>query len=123
MWGKVTRTVLLGGLLIGAPAPAQAAEVDPTRVLVRFDADVDRGEARDVAEQHDVSLGKRLAGTRFTVVRTDGRSPRTVERVLEREGEVANVEPNYIRKAFAVPNDPLIAKGRQPWLETTRLYE
>ena len=102
-------------------AVARAAEIDARTVLVAFDRGTDAREARAVAARNGVAVQDRIEGTRFRVVSTSGVPAALVERRLERDADVAIAEPNHIRRASAVPNDPLLAKGRQGWVETVRL--
>ena len=108
-----------------SPAPAGAAnpgrgrpEHDPDTLLVRFRPG---GEAK--AERLGAEVEGSVDGTGYTVVSTEGRSVEEMQERLEESGAAVEVEPNHIRRAFAVPNDPGYSAWQSSYLQAVGLPE
>jgi subtilisin family serine protease len=94
-------------ILTSAPAAAAPAAV-PREVLVRFRAGTSASERGRVAREAGVTLLSGAAPPGVRVARTAaGDSPAEAAAHLRDEPEVAWAEPNRIRHAAGVPNDPL----------------
>jgi subtilisin family serine protease len=102
------------------PAPGPAAALDPS-LLVRFRAEVPERSFGEVVSEHGAKLEEAVDGTGFYVVSTGERGTADVERDLAADPRVMSVEPNHVRSAFAVPNDPYYASAQASYLEPIRL--
>jgi len=95
---------------------APDVEADSGTLLVQFHPG---GEA--AAERLGVEILDRIEGTDFTLVSTEGRSPEKVGRQLEDSGAAEQVEPNLIRRAAALPNDPGYSAWQATYLQAVGL--
>ena len=84
-------------------------------MLVRF-------RDRAAARAHRLRVLGTVRGTGYDVVRIRGPDPRAIVRQLRRDPQVADAQLNYVRHAFASPNDTLYRKTiRQTYLRPLRL--
>jgi subtilisin family serine protease len=124
----VAVAVALAVSLAAATLPAGAAEAtagpvassagDATEagtLLVRFRAGASRSAT--ALEVSGARVRREIPGTGFVEVSTAGRPAGVVARELAASGAVAEVEPNRIRRATALPNDPGYAAWQAPYLE------
>jgi subtilisin family serine protease len=104
------------------PGPKQRPlpQLDRDSVLVRFHEGAGRAALDRAVKSRGGERRGRIRGTRFEVVATHGRSPRVLIRELQNDPIVERVEPNYIRKASASPNDPRFEKDAQAYLRAAR---
>ncbi|MEN3342249.1 MAG: hypothetical protein V7644_1653 [Actinomycetota bacterium] len=93
--------------------PHARARYDGRTLLVK----VRDGERLDALGLH---LLRMVPHTGYALVRTSGRAGDALRR-LRRDPRVEAVEPNYVVTAFETPNDPLLAKGKQPYLARLHL--
>ena len=94
-----------------APAPTAEAAVAPREVLVRFHAGTSASARARAARDAGVTLLVEAAPAGVRVARTAaGDTPAQAAADLRDEPEVAWAEPNRIRHAAGVPNDPLFAQ-------------
>ena len=92
--------------------PASGPEEDPDSVLVTFERDASEDEIAAALSSAGVE-GERIGGSNIVVVDTAASDNATVTEALEAADAVATVEPNLIRRATKVPNDPQTATQRQ----------
>ncbi|HEX8104396.1 MAG TPA: S8 family serine peptidase, partial [Solirubrobacteraceae bacterium] len=112
--------------LAAAPSAARAAQERAVSTLrpepgVLLVAPAPGADPDALASRAGGRAAGRIAGTRFTRVTVDPARAATVLHRLRRDPRVASVQRNHRRTALAAPNDPLFAKGRQPYLSTLRL--
>ncbi|HVE45204.1 MAG TPA: S8 family serine peptidase [Acidimicrobiales bacterium] len=107
---------------VGASAPAvrqlppqtgggkvrQRPEMDQGSLLVRFSPR--SGTAAAALADHGLERRRAVGRAGFVEVGTGGRSPDAVRKELARDPRVETVEPNYVRRAMADPNDALFAQ-------------
>jgi hypothetical protein len=104
-----------------ADRPAVPARFDDGTLLVRFRPGAAAAARAGVLDRLELRSRGRVRGTRFELVATPDDDVRRTARSLRAAPAVADVELNYERRATAVPNDPLYAKGAQGYLDTLRL--
>jgi serine protease len=115
---------LVRPLRLPAPSPRRGAsrpKFDAHSLLVRFKATVGPARRSTSLRDQGAALERQVGHTGFAVVDTGGRSPKAVAKALRRDPSVADVELNYVRHAFAVPNDPLYPDYQQAYLDSLRL--
>ena len=101
------------GTFAGGTAPVAAAETSehpaaaPGELIVRFEEAANAGDRIAARNGADVSF-ERALGLRGTqlVSAEPGQSVSAAQAELERSADVVYAEPNFIREAQAVPNDP-----------------
>ncbi len=74
-----------------------------------------------VVSAHGAKLEGAVSRTGFSVVSTGGQRATDFERALAGDPRVAFVEPNYVRQASVVPNDPYYASAQASYLDPIRL--
>ena len=95
------------GLLLLAPAGAQAADYVPGRVVVQYEAGANTAERADARDDAGVRRLDSLGLARTEVVKiTDGDSVPATVAELRREPGVAIATPDAIGHDVAIPNDP-----------------
>jgi subtilisin family serine protease len=115
-------------LAVSQPAPTAAAGVSagdfadgPTAgLLVRFRESASAGDILRAIAAVGGHLEESAGSTGFVVVSTGSRAPAAVAAVLAASPFVADVEPNRIRHAAAVPNDPRYS-AQQAYLQAVHL--
>jgi subtilisin family serine protease len=104
--------VLTLGTLSGGAAPVAAAvpsehPAAPGELIVRFEEAADAGDRIAARVGADVDFERALGLRGVQLVRAEpGQSVSAAEAELERSADVVYAEPNFIREAQAVPNDP-----------------
>lgn len=83
-------------------------EMDQGSLLVRFSSR--SGTAAAALADHSLDRRRAVGPTGFVEVGTSGRPPDAVRKELARDPCVETMEPNYIRRATADPNDALFAQ-------------
>lgn len=102
-------------LAVGLALPSRATEHDPsqTELLVQFTRGLNQSDVATLAPVLDGTDGiMRLKGLTHTF-QVRAWSPRIRDRVaraLDRHATVATVQPNYLYRSQATPNDPQYAK-------------
>ncbi len=110
------------GANVTLPAPALVSDpADGSSLLVRFRAPLSTAGARDVAAGHGARLEETVHGTGFAVVATAPGAATAVLRGLAADPRVASAEPNYLRRAAAVPSDPHYVANQAAYLEALHL--
>ena len=95
------------GLLLLAPAAAQAADFIPGRVIVQYEAEANAAARADARDDAGVRRLAPLGLARTEVVKvTDGESVPATVAELCREPGVALATPDAIGHDVAIPNDP-----------------
>src|SRR6476661_8253223 len=101
--------------LLGAPAVANAADVVPGKVIVRYKRDATRAQRAHVQARTGTRFGAALPGGSRTLRIADGESVAKTVRELSRHDKVAYALPDYkVHAAGFDPNDPGRGKGWQP---------
>ena len=94
---------------VAAAAPSEPAAA-PGELIVRFEPGADAGDRAVARVESDVDFERALGLRGVQLVRTEpGQSVPAAEAELERSPDVVYAEPNFIRQAQAVPNDPLFS--------------
>jgi serine protease len=105
---------LAAALVLGAPALANAADVVPGKVIVRYKADATRSERAAVQRLTGTRFGTQLPGGSRTLTIHDGESVSKTVAELNRHDKVAYAVPDYqVHAAEFVPNDPGRGAGWQ----------
>jgi thermitase len=103
---RMLRAALLTGVLaLVFAASASAAEYVPGRLIVKYNSGV--ASSKRASLEKSVGSGKLLTGVRggARVIAVSGSVTKAAAE-LNRSGSVAYAEPDYILRAFAIPNDP-----------------
>src|SRR5436305_5899166 len=101
--------------LLGAPAVANAADVVPGKVIVRYKRDATRAERARVQSLTGTRFGTVLPGGSRTLRIADGQSVAKTVKQLKAHEKVAYAVPDYKVHASAFdPNDPGRGSGWQP---------
>jgi hypothetical protein len=109
-----------GAVTMPAPA-ATAGPADGSSLLVRFHSPVSAAGARDLAAAHGARLEQMVDGTGFAVLATAPGAAAGVLQELAAEPRVAAAEPNWLRRAAAVPSDPHYPANQAGYLEALHL--
>ena len=112
-----------------SPAGPQAAagrnrprpRAEPGTLLVRFEGDATPAERDTALRRADAAHPRSLRGSLFSLVSVAPGDRHYALRSLRRDPGVASAQPNYIRRAAAMPDDHMVVKGRQGWITTIRL--
>jgi serine protease len=106
---------LVAASLLGAPAVANAADVVPGKVIVRYKRDATRAERARVQSLTGTRFGTVLPGGSRTLRIADGQSVAKTVKQLNAHEKVAYAVPDYKVHASAFdPNDPGRGSGWQP---------
>src|SRR5919206_131864 len=106
---------LAAASLLGAPAVANAADVVPGKVIVRYKRDATRSERARVQSLTGTRFGTVLPGGSRALRIADGQSVKATVRELNAHEKVAYAVPDYkVHAAGFEPNDPGRGKGWQP---------
>jgi subtilisin family serine protease len=124
MMGKQIRglvVVAVAATTFAALAPAvQGTTVGPGEtLLVRFRPSTSLSEAEASLRAGGVTKRRDIPGTGFTEITTGGRPADQVRRQLIASG--AEVEPNLVRRAAVVPNDPGYSSRQVSYMEAINL--
>lgn len=108
----VTLTSLTAGAAPVTPAVAsESAAAAPGELIVRFVAAADASDRVAARAEANVDFERALPLQGVQLVRAEpGQSVPEAEAELERSADVVYAEPNFIREAQAVPNDPSFSK-------------
>src|SRR5256885_14438512 len=105
---------LVAASLLGAPAVADAADVVPGKVIVRYKGDASRSERARVQSLTGTRFGTVLPGGSRTLRIADHQSVATTLKELRAHEKVAYAVPDYkVHAAAFEPNDPGRGKGWQ----------
>ena len=99
---------------------APAASADEIVVRMQPGASVDR--LRGELSTRGLTLRGRIPHTNVVSVATNGRDPAAAIRSLGDAATVVDATPNYVRRAFEVPDDPYVGSAT-PYLDTIRLTQ
>ena len=99
-----------------APRP----QVDEGTVLVKYRKGASQSDRAAALKRHRAEDAGPVGTTGYRVARIHGR-PQDAVSELESDPLVEDAEPNYIRTASAVPNDPAYAYGDQDYLKQMRM--
>jgi serine protease len=125
----VITLVCLAWLTHAAAAGTAGAEVvrhthqparSPHQIIVRTRPGTAAAQLRADLAARGLSLAGHIPHTRLFAVRTGGRSPAAAIRSLAGESRVTAAMPDYVRRAFDVPNDPYF-ESAEGYLTTVRL--
>jgi serine protease len=106
---------LAAALISGAPTVANAAEVVPGKVIVRYKGDATRAERAHVQARTGTRFGSVLPSGSRTLRIADGDSVAKTVRDLNRDGKVAYAVPDYrVHAAAFAPNDTGRGNGWRP---------
>src|SRR3954469_3909549 len=106
---------LAAAFTLGAPAVANAADVVPGKVIVRYKRDATRAERAHVQARTGTRFGTVLPGGSRTLRIADGQSVATTVKELNGRQDVAYAVPDYkVHAAAFHPNDPGRGQGWQP---------
>src|SRR5436305_10334137 len=98
---------VVAAAVLAIPACANAADVVPGKVIVRYKSDATRSERAAVQRRTGTRFGMRLPGGSRTLVIHDGDSVAKTIADLKRHEKVAYAVPDYkVHAAEFVPNDP-----------------
>jgi subtilisin family serine protease len=86
---------------------ADRPQVDPSSVLVRFGSGLNQAARRRLVAAAGGTLGADVHELGWTRVATGRGNAARVQKALRGRAGVAEVQPNYVRRIAAVPNDPL----------------
>jgi serine protease len=102
-------------LVLGAPAVANAADVVPGKVIVRYKGDATRAERAHVQARTGTRFGTVLPGGSRTLRIADGESVAKTVSDLNRHNKVAYAVPDYkVHAAAFAPNDTGRGNGWKP---------
>src|SRR6476620_11273645 len=105
---------LAAAITLGAPAVANAADVVPGKVIVRYKRDATRAERAHVQARTGTRFGTVLPGGSRTLRIADGQSVATTVSELNTHPDVAYAVPDYrVHAAAFDPNDPGRGQGWQ----------
>lgn len=121
-WGRIGRALCaigitaatLAALAIANASSAAAAEQHeavPGELIVSFKDGTSARKSRGIVDRRDAEVEKRLPGGDAVVAVEAGDDAEQVAESLERDSRVEYAEPNYIVRATAATNDPLLANG------------
>jgi serine protease len=97
---------------LGAPGVANAADVVPGKVIVRYKRDATRAERASVQARTGTRFGTTLPGGSRTLRIADGQSVGTTVKELNAHQKVAYAVPDYrVHAAAFQPNDPGRGQG------------
>src|SRR3954464_2209379 len=97
---------LAAASILGAPAVANAAEVVPGKVIIRYKGDATRAERAHVQARTGTRFGTVLPGGSRTLRIADGESVANTVKELNRHDKVAYAVPDYkVHAAAFSPND------------------
>ncbi len=100
-----------GATPVAASVPSEYAAAAPGELIVRFEEAADAGDRIAARIEADVSFERALGLRGIQLVKAEpGQSVSAAEAELERSAEVVYAEPNFIREAQAVPNDPFFPR-------------
>jgi serine protease len=100
-------TALAAAAVLGAPATADAADVVPGKVIVRYQSDASLADRALVQRRTGTRFGVRLSGRSRTLAIADGETVSDTLRELRAHDDVAYAVPDYrVHKAEFIPNDP-----------------
>lgn len=102
-----------GGRHLREQDPEARPDSDAGTVLVKMK----RGHG---ASELGRTVVRTIPHTGYALVRARDSAGRDLGR-LQRDDRVDHAEPNYVATAFQVPNDPLLAKHKQPYLARLHL--
>ncbi|HEY3241291.1 MAG TPA: S8 family serine peptidase, partial [Acidimicrobiia bacterium] len=105
----------------GSPPAAAGDPADGSSLLVRFRSPVTIAGARDVAAAYGARLEEAVDGTGFAVLTTAPGAASDVLDELAADPRVATAEPNYLRRAAAVPSDPHYGANQSAYLDALHL--
>src|SRR3954452_16075334 len=106
---------LAAASILGAPAVANAAEVVPGKVIVRYKGDASRAERAHVQARTGTRFGTVLPGGSRTLRIADGQSVSTTVKELNAHDKVAYAVPDYkVHAAAFSPNDSGRGSGWRP---------
>src|SRR3954469_221709 len=111
-------SALAAAFILGAPSAANAADVVPGKVIVRYERDATRAERAHVQARTGTRFGTVLPGGSRTLRIADGESVAKTVSDLSRNAKVAYAVPDYKAHAAAFdPNDPGRGNGwgALPW--------
>src|SRR3954470_3903089 len=98
---------LAAAFSLGAPSAANAADVVPGNVIVRYKGDATRAERAHVQARTGTRFGTVLPGGSRTLRIADGESVATTVKELNGHQDVAYAVPDYkVHAAVFHPNDP-----------------
>src|SRR6476646_3717611 len=107
--------VLVAASAMGAPSVANAADVAPGKVIVRYKRDATRAERAHVQSLTGTRFGTALPGGSRTLRIADHQSVATTLKELRADDKVAYAVPDYRVHATAFdPNDTGRGSGWQP---------
>jgi subtilisin family serine protease len=89
-------------------------------IIVRARRGTDIARLRTDLSARGLSLGVHIPHTRLYAVNTGGRGATATIRMLNGEHALSAATPNYVRHAFATPNDPYF-ESAEPYFATLRL--
>src|SRR4051795_466872 len=105
---------LAAAFSLGAPSAANAADVVPGKVIVRYKGDATRAERAHVQARTGTRFGTVLPGGSRTLRIADGESVANTIAELNRHDKVAYAVPDYkVHAAEFIPNDPGRGRGWQ----------
>src|SRR3954451_15183482 len=108
-------SALAAAFILGAPSAANAADVIPGKVIVRYERDATRAERAHVQARTGTRFGTVLPGGASTLRIADGQSVATTVKDLNERQDVAYAVPNYkVHAAAFHPTDPGRGQGWQP---------
>jgi subtilisin family serine protease len=97
-------------LIAGPMGTARAAEPGH-ELIVRFDRDATAADRLDAREEARTDFERRLPVQGMQLVQVEsGQSVAVAEQALERDAGVLYAEPNAIREASLIPNDPYFSQ-------------
>ena len=85
-------------------------EVAAGEVIVKFRQAASAGSVSDAKRKADVEVDKRVGGREARLLRSRSKNTATLIAELSAHPDVLYVEPNYIIKPSAIPNDPQFAE-------------
>ncbi len=107
---------VLAAAALGAPATADAAQVVPGKVIVRYHSDASRAERAAVQKRTGTRFATVLPGGSRTLAIEDGDSVGQTVAELNTHSKVAYAVPDYpVHAAEFVPNDPGRGKVLGGW--------
>jgi type VII secretion-associated serine protease mycosin len=127
--GHMLVLICLGCLAQATAAGGDAAQAARHRraahsaeeIIVQARTGVDTARLRDGLAARGLTLARRIPHTRFFAVRTHGQSPSAAIQSLADSSSVAEAEPDYVRHALDVPNDPYFGSSEAAYLAAVRM--
>jgi subtilisin family serine protease len=103
----ISAMVILSAPAVSPARPAGDARFAPGELLVRFDRSADSADRTSALDAVDAETRRRLfvPGLRLVEIDRDA-AVRDAAAVLERQAGVLYAEPNLVRRAVGIPNDP-----------------